>query len=131
MGSVSYQHIGHDPQHGEIAIWSMDDHWRVYDRRTFERPSGSWLDWSHENLFREIKRGASARAEIGRKFGSIHIADPHIGLSTHRLARILDALDAKYPDTRWFVFGPGFNGESVLAALAKRVLGRDRNDPPQ
>ncbi|MBC7835536.1 MAG: hypothetical protein H7Y88_10630 [Phycisphaerales bacterium] len=123
MPGIEYQHIGHDPRYGEIALWSIDDRGEIHeDRRCFPIPDADWLDWAHENVFREVKIRAVGRVELSRRAGSIHISDPNVGLSDHRLTRLLDKLDEKYPQTRWYLFGSGFHGENAMTALARRVL---------
>lgn len=122
MPGVQYHHIGHNPRFGEIALWAMDERGTVHeDRRIYDAPDQSWLDWSHQNTFREIKPIASGRVELAARAGSIHIPDPALFLDNRRLIRILDRLDAAYPRTRWYVFGDGLNGVSVMTALAHRV----------
>ncbi len=124
MPGLQYQHIGHDPSIDEIAIWSMDDRGTLREERTPKSvPSADWLSWSHERVFPDIKMKALGRVEIDRKAGTIHISDVNVVLSATRFSRLLDSLDRKYPDTRWYIFGGGFKGESVMAALAQRVLG--------
>jgi hypothetical protein len=122
MTGLEYHHIGHDPSTGEIALWSIDDRDAIHeDRRRFDVVDQTWLDWSHEQVFREVHWKAVGRVELDRKAGSIHVSDPRIGHSPNRLARLVGTLEAKYPNVRWFVFGSGFRGESVMAALAGRV----------
>ncbi len=124
MPGLSYQHIGHDPSHGSIALWSLDESGDFKeDRRSFDEPDADWLDWSHERMFPELKPAALGRVELDRRTGTIHISEPKIGLSSQRLTRLLDMLDAKYPETRWFIFGAGYKGEPVMSALAERVMG--------
>jgi hypothetical protein len=122
MNGLEYHHIGHDPSTGEIALWSLDDRDAIHeDRRRFAQDDLEWLHWSHEQVFREIHWKAVGRVELDRKAGSIHVSDPRIGHSPTRLARLVETLEAKYPNVRWFVFGSGYRGESVMAALAGRV----------
>lgn len=124
MPGLEYQHIGHDPTVDEIAIWSVDDHGTLHEQRTPKSsPTADWLDWSHERIFPDVKMKALGRVEIDRKAGTIHISDVNVVLSSMRFSRLLDSLDRKYPETRWYIFGGGFKGESVMAALAHRVLG--------
>lgn len=120
---LQYQHIGHDPRHGEIALWSVDERGALHERRRNKREADlEWLDWSHERAFPEVKMRALGRVEIGRRAGSIHISDPDLAVSSRRLVRLLDTLEKHYPEIRWYVFGSGFNGESAMAALAQRVM---------
>lgn len=124
MPGLEYQHIGHDPSIDQIAIWSMDDRGTLHEQRAPKRaPTVEWLDWSHERVFPDVHMKALGRVEIGRKAGSIHISDPDVILSPTRFSRLLDSLDRKYPETRWYLFGGGFKGESVMTALAQRILG--------
>jgi len=124
MAGLEYQHIGHDPSLDQIAIWSMDERGQLHEERAAKHASSvEWLTWSHEKVFSQVNMKALGRVEIHRKAGSIHISDPDVVLSSHRFSRLLNKLDEKYPDTRWFLFGGGFKGESVMAALAQRVLG--------
>lgn len=127
MPGVQYQHIGHNPRFGEIAIWTYDDRGVLHEQRREGTggapPPADWLDWSHERIFVEIKMKAVGRVELDRRAGSIYISDPKVGLSTGHLSRLLDVLDAKYPRTQWFLFGSGYSGESVMTALARKVLG--------
>ena len=120
MAGIEYQHIGHDPRFGEIALWSVDESGNVLeDRRNFEQPDAAWLGWSHDRVFPEIKLAAAGRVEINRRAGSIHINDPDLGLRPVKLVRLLDKLDELYPNTRWFLFGGGFKGEPAAVALAQ------------
>lgn len=122
MPGIQYHHIGHDPKYGEIALWAMDDRGHVHeDRRTYAAPDASWLDWSHENIFREIKPIARGRVELGTRAGSIVIADPKLLLDNRRLLRIVTRLESTYPKVRWYLFGDGLNGVSVMTALAQRA----------
>jgi hypothetical protein len=121
MTGVQYQHIGHDPRQGEIALWSVDDRGVLHEaRRRFAEANGEWLDWSHENQFTEVKVRALGRVEVERKTGSIHLSDGDWSVSESRLCRLLDVLDRAYPSTRWYVFGNGFSGESIGDFLCKR-----------
>lgn len=123
MPGLEYQHIGHDPAVDQIAIWSVDDRGQLHEERAAPaRQQDNWLTWSHENVFPDIKKKAVGRVEIRRKAGSIHISDPDVVLSHNRFSRLLDTLDRTYPQTRWYLFGGGYKGESVMAALAQRVL---------
>ncbi len=118
MPGLEYQHIGHDPSDTQVAIWSMDDRGELHEQRAPQKsPSHDWLDWSHENVFAEVKMKALGRVEIETKSGSIHISDPNVLLNTHRFSRLLYKLDQKYPQTRWYLFGNGYRGESVMKAL--------------
>lgn len=122
MPGIQYHHIGHTPRFGEIALWAMDDRGQVHeDRRRYDQPDASWLDWSHENAFREIKPIARGRVEIGTRSGSIVIADPRILLDNRRLARILSRLETTYPEVRWYLFSDGLNGTPVAAIFAERA----------
>lgn len=122
MAGLCYQHIGHDPKLGPIAIWSLDQAGQIHeDRRAFAAPNGEWLDWSHDNCFREVKAQAVGRVELDRQAGSIHISDPEICRSEVKLCRILDALDRAYPKTRWYVFGAGIAGEPIAKLLARQA----------
>lgn len=123
MPGVSYQHIGHDPRLGAIALWSLDEQGVLHEnRQKFDEPNAAWLDFSHDNCFREVKKTrALGRVELDRRTGSIHISDEAILRSEVKLCRILDALDKKYPSTRWYVFGPGCAGETVTALLAQKA----------
>lgn len=122
MAGVEYQHIGHDPRRGVIALWSLDSDGKVHEaRRRFEKVDGAWLNWSHEKQFREVKRQAVGRVEVERRAGTIHVNEPSWALSEAKLCRLLNTLDKHYPATRWFLFGPGFQGESVTAFLAERA----------
>lgn len=124
MGGVQYQHIGHDPRRGTIALWSLDEQGKLHEsRKRFARVDQSWLDWSHENQFREVKRQAVGRVEIESRAGTIHVNEPAWSVSEAKLCRLLNTLDKLYPATRWFLFGPGFKGESVTAFLADRAKG--------
>ena len=126
MPGVQYHHIGHTPRFGEIALWAMDERGTVHeDRRRYDAPDASWLDWSHQNTFAEVKPIASGRVELASKAGSIHIADPALFLDNRRLLRIIDRLDAAYPHIRWYIFGDGLNGVSVMTALSQRVAAGD------
>ncbi|MGD9690793.1 MAG: hypothetical protein AB7Q91_14590 [Phycisphaerales bacterium] len=117
---MSYQHIGHNPRHGPVVIWSLDHEGTVHeDRRSQGEPDPSWIDWSHENCFREVKARAVGRVELQNRAGSIHISDPELLRSEVKLCRVLDALDRRFPQTRWFVFGPGCNGATIAELLAK------------
>ncbi len=131
MTGLEYHHIGHDPAHGEIALWSVDDHGTLHeDRRRFRETDVEWLNWSHERVFPEVNWTAVGRVEFGRQAGSIHISDPDIGRSPMRLRRLVGTLERQYPKVKWFLFGSGYKGESVFAALAQRVasdeLARER-----
>jgi hypothetical protein len=118
MPGLEYQHIGHDPSDTQVAIWSIDDRGELHEQRAARKaPTVEWLDWSHENVFAEVKMKALGRVEIESKFGSIHISDPNVILNTHRFSRMLSKLDQKYPQTRWYLFGSGYKGESVMKAL--------------
>lgn len=119
MPGVLYHHIGHDPKHGPIALWSIDEQGKVHERRRrFAQADGEWLDWSHENQFREIKIRALGRVELDRRAGSIHLTDTSIGRSDARLCRLLETLDRLYPQVRWYVFGVDYRGESADQVLA-------------
>jgi hypothetical protein len=121
MPRVQYHHIGHDPRHGEIALWSVDDRGSLHEnRRTFDGPDGAWLDWSHENAFREVKMRALGRVELDRHAGSIHISDERIGRSEAAICRLVGTLEARFPGTRWYLFGLDFRGESVCEVLARQ-----------
>jgi len=118
MSGLEYQHIGHDPTNTQVAIWSMDERGELHERRAAKTaPTVKWLDWSHENVFAEVKMKALGRVEMETRSGSIHISDPSIILSTHRFSRLLDKLDEKFPQTRWYLFGSGYKGEPVMTAL--------------
>lgn len=122
MAGLNYQHIGHNPRHGPVAIWSLDDRGIVHeDRRTQGEPDASWIDWSHENRFREVKARAVGRVELRSHAGSIHINDPELLRNQSKLCRVVDALDKAYPQTRWFVFGPGCNGATVTELLSNQA----------
>lgn len=122
MSHVQYHHIGHDPRLGPIALWSMDITGRLHeDRRRFTELGREWLTWSHDNQFVEVKSRALGRVELDRRTGSIHIADPDLARSDAFLCKLLDRLDRQYPGTRWYLFGVGFNGESVVRVLAERA----------
>ncbi len=122
MAGLNYQHIGHDPKLGPIALWSLDQTGKVHeDRRVFDGPDAEWLDWSHEKCFQEVKSRIMGRVELSRQAGSIHISDPQVCRSDDKLCRILDALDRAYPKTRWYVFGAGFKGESAVQILARQA----------
>jgi len=124
MSGLEYQHIGHDPSIDQIAIWSMDERGELHEQRTAQhRPTAAWIGMSHENIFPEVSMRALGRVEIGRKAGTIHISDVNVVLSPHRFSRLLDKLDKKYPETKWFIFGGGYKGESIMTALAQRILG--------
>lgn len=115
MAGVAYQHIGHDPRFGELAMWNLDDRGELAeDRRSFREAGERWLDWSHQRLFEGRTTRARGRVELGTRTGSVFIVDPNIGLASGKLARILRTLDRKYPNTRWFLFGCGYHGESVV-----------------
>ena len=122
MPGIQYHHIGHNPRYGEIALWAMDDRGHVHeDRRLYDAPDASWLDWSHDNTFREIKPVARGRVELGTRSGSIVIADPHLLLDNRRLARILTRLENTYPDVRWYLFSDGLNGAPINTVFADRA----------
>ncbi len=124
MSGLNYQHIGHDPKLGAIAIWTLDKEGKVHeDRKKKGAPDGTWLDWSHENCFREVKSMAVGRVELDRQAGSIHINDASVWRSEKQICKILDALDRIYPKTRWYFFGPGVNGASPSKLLAEAVAG--------
>ncbi|HYE02027.1 MAG TPA: hypothetical protein VD963_02200 [Phycisphaerales bacterium] len=124
MPGLEYQHIGHDPRTGPIALWAVDDRGQIREeRQPRHEPDLHWLGWAHENVFKEVKIAAAGRVDLDRQAGSIHLTDPGLGLSDQRLVRLIDTLDRRYPKTRWFLFGAGFHGENVMAALARRVLG--------
>jgi len=115
MAGIEYHHIGHDPQQGALALWSIDQHWRLHeDRRDIQTADAAWLVWSHENMFPGINVRALGRVEIDRKAGSIHVSDPVLVRDDAHLLRVLSILDQRYPDTRWYLFGLGFKGESVF-----------------
>ena len=83
MPGLEYQHIGHDPTDTQVAIWSIDDRGELHEQRAARKaPTREWLDWSHENVFAEVKMKALGRVEIESKFGSIHISD---SVHPHRL----------------------------------------------
>lgn len=120
MIGLSYQHIGHDPRNGTIALWSLDRDGTVHeDRKRFPEPNAAWLDWSHENCFREVKPMALGRVEIDRRAGSIHINDATVWRSEKQICKILDALDRAYPQTRWYFFGPGVSGATPSKLLSE------------
>ncbi len=124
MPGLEYQHIGHDPCLGEIALWSVDDRGNLHEQRRDKKEADlEWLDWSHERAFPEVKMHALGRVELVRCAGSIHISDPVMAISTRRLARLLDTLEDRFPSIRWYLFGSGFHGESLLATLAGCALG--------
>lgn len=119
MSHVCYQHIGHQPRFGEIVLWTMDTSGEIHEARaTFEKADGAWLDWSHENTFREVKWRVSGRVETGTRTGSIQVSDPDVCLSPSRMHRLLAQLDKRFPRVRWYVFGPTFRGE-----LAASIVG--------
>ncbi|MBX3356821.1 MAG: hypothetical protein KF745_00175 [Phycisphaeraceae bacterium] len=121
MTRVQYHHIGHRPRFGPIALWALGDDGRLHeDRRAYDQPDASWLDWSHDNLFAEVKPVAKGRVELDCKAGSIHISDPALILNRHRLVRIVRRLERAYPRTRWFVFSDGLTGISVSQVLDDR-----------
>lgn len=122
MSDIEYHHIGHDPRLGSIALWSVDRSFRLHeDRRRFTEVGREWLTWSHDNQFIEVKPRALGRVELDRRAGSIQISDPHLARSDAFLCRLLDTLDRQYPGTRWYLFGVGFKGESVIKVLAERA----------
>lgn len=124
MSGLEYHHIGHDPTETQVAIWSMDERGTLHEQRAARKaPTVEWLDWSHENVFAEVKMKALGRVEIETKSGSIHISDPNIILNTHRFSRLLYKLDQKYPQTRWYLFGSGYRGEPVMKALEESEVG--------
>lgn len=120
MAGLEYQHIGHDPRRDAIAIWSVDDRGRLHEERTDQhQPTLEWLGWSHERVFPEVtKAKATGRVELGRRAGSIHITDPKVAVSTSHLARLLDVLESRYPATRWYLFGGGYQGEPASSAFS-------------
>jgi hypothetical protein len=124
MPGVQYQHIGHDPRRGTIALWSVDDQGRLHEsRKRFGSVGEDWLNWSHEKQFREVRRAAAGRVEIESRSGSIHVNEPAWSLNEAKLCKLLNTLDKMYPATRWFLFGPGFQGESVTAYLSGKAKG--------
>lgn len=113
MATIEYHHIGHDPRRGAIAIWSVDERLDLHEERREDRAvDAAFLDWSHDNCFRDVKARALGRVELDRKAGSIQISDPDLARSTRWLCRLLDRLERRYPDTRWYLFGSGLRGES-------------------
>lgn len=122
MATVQYHHIGHDPASGQLALWSIDSAWRLHQStREFARADAQWLDWSHENAFPDVAALALGRVEVDRRAGSIHISDRALSHSDAKLLRIVATLEKAYPETRWFLFGPGFKGESLHQYLAERT----------
>lgn len=121
MAGIGYEHIGHDPTHSGVALWSVDEQGRLHEeRKGRHQPSVDWLFWSHDRVFRDVKSRASGRVELGSRAGSIHIADPAFAASTSRLGRLLQVLEKQYPQTRWFLFGGGYSGEPIV-----NVFGRE------
>lgn len=121
MPGLEYQHIGHDPSRDAIAIWSVDDRGRLHEERAPQHQATiEWLGWSHEKVFRDVRARATGRVELGRRAGSIHITDPKVAVSTTQLGRLLDILEAKYPETRWYLFGGGYRGEPATSAFRPR-----------
>lgn len=119
MPGVEYQHIGHDPRRGPIALWAVDERGALVEaRRHFVRPDADFLDFSHEAQFREVKHCAVGRVELATRSGTVHISDPALARSTHKLARLYVTLSRSYPNTRWFVFGNGYQGEPLTRVLA-------------
>ncbi|MGQ0628255.1 MAG: hypothetical protein ACT4PL_09190 [Phycisphaerales bacterium] len=120
MAHVEYHHIGHDPSNGALALWSIDERGRFHEsRREFARADAHWLDWSHENAFPDMAAIALGRVELDRRAGSLHISDVAIARDDSRLMRVVTILEKAYPGTRWFLFGPGFRGESLHEYLAR------------
>jgi hypothetical protein len=122
MARVEYQHIGHDPSQCGVALWSVDDRGQLHEeRKAAHQPTVDWLLWSHDRVFRDVKSRATGRVELGGRAGSIHIADPAFASSTARLGRLLSVLEARYPETRWYLFGGGYRGEPVSALFEERA----------
>lgn len=118
MAGIEYQHIGHDPRRDSIAIWSVDEQGRLHeDRRGEHEPTLEWLGWSHQEVFPDVRSRATGRVELRNRAGSIHLTDPKIAVSPGRLGRLLDMLETKYPETRWFLFGGGYKGEPAISAF--------------
>lgn len=119
MAGLEYQHIGHDPRRDAVALWSVDEKGRLHEQRQDQHePTREWLDWSHARVFPDLKARATGRVELGRRAGSIHISDPKVAVSTSHLVRLLDVLEARYPETRWYLFGGGYRGEPATSAFA-------------
>ncbi len=122
MPEVDYHQIGHNPRLGAIALWSLDTDGKIHEeRRHFLEANIEWLHWSHDNLFVEVRSRALGRVELERFTGSIQISDPNLARSDGFLCKLLDTLDRVYPSTRWYLFGAGFKGESVISVLAQRA----------
>ena len=118
MAGLQYQHIGHDPSRDAIAIWSVDNRGKLHEERAAQHEATiDWLGWSHERVFPDVRPQATGRVELGRRAGSIHITDPKVAISTSHLGRLLDILDTRYPQTRWYLFGGGYSGEPATAAF--------------
>ncbi len=121
MAGLEYQHIGHDPSRDAIAIWSVDDRGRLHEERSPQHQATiDWLGWSHERVFPNVRPRATGRVELGRRAGSIHITDPKVAVSSSHLGRLLDILETRYPQTRWYLFGGGYRGEPATAAFTPR-----------
>ena len=119
MPGVQYQHIGHNPTAGRLALWTIDPAWRLHvSERAEAEPDAAWLDWSHQNCFPGVSNIALGRTEIERRAGSIHFSDRALSMREEHLLRVLSILDRRFPDTRWYLFGPGFRGQSVSEHLS-------------
>ncbi|MBL8763302.1 MAG: hypothetical protein JNM07_03410 [Phycisphaerae bacterium] len=118
MTCLEYQHIGHDPKAGPALMWAVDQQWTVHAAPS---PASSdamtWLDWSHEATFPDMDTLAAGRVELVAHVGSIHIADPALAASLHRLSRLVRALDKRFASVRWRLFGFGYRGECVHQVL--------------
>jgi hypothetical protein len=118
MRSVEYQHIGHDPRYGELSIWNIDDRGCFSEhRREFATADQEWMEWSHQRLFDGQSTLARGRVELATRTGSVYIVEPALTCQISKIAHLVRKLDRRYPRTRWYLFGGGFNGESVMAAL--------------